>query len=326
MKISAKHLLATAGVTAMMAAPSYAQITIDGNISFESTGSPVSTTFDASGFDKLVVLTVGEHGFNNAAGKLTSVTYDGVELTTVLNRDAQVAQTDTLYAAVSILDNPSTSTGFLEVTAVTRATVWAFGLSGTADGFGATVIGNTGERSVDLVTTGPDSLVFAAFNMGGAGNTANVGAVTVDAPLTFQGAQESGSNWNGHVIGTENGVGAGTQTYSFTGGNEAGAFITAIEFLAAGGGLPGDTDGDGDIDDSDLGTAFSNYTGPLAPGTGGLTAADGDTDGDGDVDDTDLGTLFSSYTGPLSPAAVPEPTSLALLGLGGLLVARRRRA
>jgi hypothetical protein len=90
--------------------------------------------------------------------------------------------------------------------------------------------------------------------------------------------------------------------------------------------LPGDTDNDGDVDDADLGNAFSNYTGPLS-GAGNKTAADGDTDGDGDVDDADLGTAFANYTGPLNaaPASVPEPASLITLGVGGLFVVRRRR-
>ncbi|MFN3168811.1 MAG: glycosyl hydrolase [Phycisphaeraceae bacterium] len=91
--------------------------------------------------------------------------------------------------------------------------------------------------------------------------------------------------------------------------------------------LPGDTDGDGDIDDADLGTAFANYTGPVGS-AGNKTAAQGDTDADADVDDSDLGTAFAGYTGPLSPtpgANVPEPTTLALLGLGGLTALRRRR-
>ncbi|MFN3167418.1 MAG: PQQ-dependent sugar dehydrogenase [Phycisphaeraceae bacterium] len=87
--------------------------------------------------------------------------------------------------------------------------------------------------------------------------------------------------------------------------------------------LDGDTDGDGDVDDTDLGTAFSNYTGPIGA-AGGKAWADGDTDFDGDIDDTDLGTSFSNYTGPLGPVNVPEPSTAMGLMLGLLAVRRHR--
>ena len=89
--------------------------------------------------------------------------------------------------------------------------------------------------------------------------------------------------------------------------------------------LSGDTDGDGDVDDSDLGTAFANYTGPVGP-AGEKLVSQGDTDTDGDVDDSDLGSAFSAYSGPLAPGtAVPEPSSLGVLLFGSVFVLFKRK-
>ena len=113
------------------------------------------------------------------------------------------------------------------------------------------------------------------------------------------------------------------QDLVFTYRTASGQFFEGIvEYLATA--TPGDTNGDGDIDDSDLGTSFANYTGPIGA-AGGKTFAQGDTDNDGDVDDSDLGTSFSNYTGPLGPTSVPEPAGAALIAIGGGFLFSRRR-
>ncbi len=72
-----------------------------------------------------------------------------------------------------------------------------------------------------------------------------------------------------------------------------------------------DTNGDGVINLEDIQTAMDNNTGPLAPGTGGKTQAQGDTDGDGDVDNNDIGALFvacgAMTTPPIDPPPGPPP-------------------
>jgi len=125
----------------------------------------------------------------------------------------------------------------------------------------------------------------------------------------------------------------------------------ALGYIAAGGGnmeirftLKGDTNLDGAVGVGDLGSLATAYG-----ITGGQTWANGDSNHDSNVDVSDLGALATNYgaqlgTGPsfggsiaaaplaivasgsVTGAAVPEPASLGLVGVGAVsLLARRKR-
>lgn len=85
--------------------------------------------------------------------------------------------------------------------------------------------------------------------------------------------------------------------------------------------LASDLDSDGDVDGVDLGLFFANFTGP---NNGPPVDSRADLDSDGDVDGVDLGFAFADFTGPLTPVNIPEPSSMALLAIAGILLAHRR--
>jgi hypothetical protein len=208
-----------------------AGITLDGSVSWDYNAG--TGTYDASGSDKLVVAVTGEHHFNNANGKVNSITYDGVALTLAVFRAPVESGTDTTANEIWYLDNPSTSTGTITVSY--NGNNWvatALGLSNTAAGVGATAISDPNSKSVDLTALGSNSFVLAVHGMGGNGNTANVTVVDADAPAIELSALEIGNNWAGHVTSTTNGVGSGAATYSFTGGSDTGVNTIAAEFQA----------------------------------------------------------------------------------------------
>ena len=90
---------------------------------------------------------------------------------------------------------------------------------------------------------------------------------------------------------------------------------------------PGDVDGDGDVDLADVGhfeAQFGMSGLPVPPI--GPNSADLDEDGDVDLDDLVFIRDNYGYVSPEAPsAATPEPATMSVLTLGGLVVLRRRR-
>ena len=90
--------------------------------------------------------------------------------------------------------------------------------------------------------------------------------------------------------------------------------------------VPGDLSGDGDVDDEDADLFFQQFgSQPHAPGP--PYTADFDEDDDVDLDDflvmrNNFGTGVSA---PEGGATIPEPATMAVLAIGGMIVLRRRR-
>ena len=228
MKAAVKYLVSSAAVLSVTGLV-HGQIIVDGSASWSLGGSPIIGTFDASNSDKLVVIVTGEHGFpNNTGGNCFSVTYDGAPLTRVVDRNP-VSGSDITYNDIWYLDYPSTTAGQISATVTSRGNMTVFGLSGTADGVGNTVIGPANSNSADLLTSA-GSVVIASYGMGGNGNSADYNSVDANAPLTETSALGNGS-WDGHVTGYALAVAAGNATYSFNDTSATGAHVIAAEFL-----------------------------------------------------------------------------------------------
>jgi hypothetical protein len=98
----------------------------------------------------------------------------------------------------------------------------------------------------------------------------------------------------------------GIQRYTFNTGERVVDELISTGFTIDSPDLPpsemGDTDGDGDVDNLDLGRAFAFFTGPLPAGYV-RDNTHGDTDGDTDVDNTDLANIIASFTGATAAAS-----------------------
>jgi len=156
-----------------------------------------------------------------------------------------------------------------------------------------------------------------------------VASASLDKPAidALHGSDASGTFTDANISWTTGNTVAANQPLAIRIVKEGGAG-TVLDFdnvrFTAAATLIGDFDGDGDVDNKDIGLVAGNFTG--ASGTG-MSYSDGDIDGDGDVDNSDIGAVAGAFTGasasgdteaqvaeaPVAAQAAEAPTDAAQL-------------
>ena len=243
---------------------------------------------------------------NNASGNETPANATALGLvidavTTSIGTDANdtvVARTDTDF--VSIDDNSDID--YFSFTVDARAE-----LSLTLTPMGPTYkSGSADNTQSDLNTAALSDLTLALFNTNGTSLIAQANNSGAGSAESIMGVLlESPGTYFVRITGSDN----APQLYQLD------VLVSSIPPM------PGDLDGDFDVDGDDLAIVLNNYNTAVTPGS----LADGDPTGDGQVAIADIERVLANWTGtPPANLTVPEPASLSVLVIGWMAVRRRR--
>ena len=178
-----------------------------------------------------------------------------------------------------------------------------------------------GETATDIInitagTLDLDNFILKIFDAGGSvASTDQLSVFTYDTGVTIDmdGFGYTVDNFNTDDLG----AGWNADSLSLVDGGAGIIYLTGLSNS-----LPGDADGDGDVDAADyimVKTHFGGAPAAVTAGTGG------DFNGNGTVDWEDFQTLMAGMSSGTGGAPIPEPATLGLLALGALAVIRRRR-